>query len=103
MAGRPTKKRTCAPPVSFRAMPENEIPPAMRVDIYLYHFQSEKQLFALIFKDGGVPPPHFRQIGGLPLYTAQLSSTISISKGSEYKPIYSAFKKERTAYEIQKS
>ena len=35
MAGRPTKKRTCAPPVSFRAMPENEIPPAMRVDIYL--------------------------------------------------------------------
>ena len=34
MAGRPTKKRTCAPPVSVRAMPENEIPPAMRVDIY---------------------------------------------------------------------
>jgi len=28
------KKRTCAPPVSVRAMPENEIPPAMRVDIY---------------------------------------------------------------------
>jgi len=34
MAGRPTKKRTCAPPVSVRAMPENEIPPAMRGDIY---------------------------------------------------------------------
>jgi len=29
------KKRTCAPPVSGRAMPENEKPPAMRVDIYL--------------------------------------------------------------------
>jgi len=34
MAGRPTIKRTCAPPVSVRAMPENEKPPAMRVDIY---------------------------------------------------------------------
>ena len=34
MAGRPTKKRTCAPPVSVRAMPENEKPPAMRVDTY---------------------------------------------------------------------
>ena len=34
MAGRPTKKRTCAPPVTVRAMPENEIPPATRVDIY---------------------------------------------------------------------
>ena len=34
MAGRPTRKRTCALPVSVRAMPENEIPPAMRVDIY---------------------------------------------------------------------
>ena len=38
MADRPTKKRTCAPPVSFRAMPENEIPPAMRVDIYCFSF-----------------------------------------------------------------
>ena len=36
MAGRPTKKRTCAPPVSVRAMPENEIPPARRVDIYCF-------------------------------------------------------------------
>ena len=35
MAGRPIKKRTCAQPVVDRAMPENEIPPAMRVDIYL--------------------------------------------------------------------
>lgn len=34
MAGRPIKKRTCASPVSFRALPENEIPPATRVDIY---------------------------------------------------------------------
>ena len=29
-------KRTCALPVLFRALPENEIPPAWRVDIYLY-------------------------------------------------------------------
>ena len=28
-------KRTCAQPVEIRAMPENEIPPAARVDIYL--------------------------------------------------------------------
>ena len=28
------KKRTCAQPVSYRAMPENEIPPAMRGDFY---------------------------------------------------------------------
>ena len=35
MAGRPIKKRTCALPVSIRAMPENEIPPARRVDLYL--------------------------------------------------------------------
>ena len=34
MAGRPIKKRTCALPVKVRAMPENKIPPAMRVDIY---------------------------------------------------------------------
>ena len=27
MAVRPTKRRTCALPVSFRALPENEIPP----------------------------------------------------------------------------
>ena len=27
--------RTCAQPVAIRAMPENEIPPAMRVDYYL--------------------------------------------------------------------
>ncbi len=41
----------------------------------------------------------FSQIGGLPLYTTQLSSDIMISKGSENKPIYSAFKKERNVYE----
>ena len=34
MAGRPTSKRTCAQPVSVRAMPENEKPPAMRVVIF---------------------------------------------------------------------
>ena len=29
------KKGTCAPPVEGRAMPENEIPPVIRGDIYL--------------------------------------------------------------------
>ena len=28
------KKGTCAPPVEGRAMPENEIPPVLRGDIY---------------------------------------------------------------------
>ena len=30
------KKRTCTQPVVGRAMPETEIPPAMRVDFYCY-------------------------------------------------------------------
>ena len=38
MAGRPIKSATVAQPVKGRAMPENEIPPAMRVDIYLQLF-----------------------------------------------------------------
>ena len=33
-AGRPIQKRTCAQPVKIRVIPENEIPPALRVDIY---------------------------------------------------------------------
>ena len=44
MAGRPTKKRTCAQPVSVRAMPENEKPPAMRVDIYYNKYRGETQM-----------------------------------------------------------
>ena len=35
MAGRPILRRTCAQPVKIRVIPENEIPPAMRVDVYL--------------------------------------------------------------------
>ena len=35
MTGRSILRRTCALPVMVRAMPENEIPPAMRVDYYL--------------------------------------------------------------------
>ena len=34
VAGRPILRRTCAQPVAIRAMPETEIPRAMRVDIY---------------------------------------------------------------------
>ena len=71
-------------------------------DIFCGFFR-ENRYFCLDFKNGGVPPPHFRQIGGLPLYTKKPSANIIISKGSKYKPIYSAFKKERNAYEIQKS
>lgn len=65
-------------------------------------FSGKTDIFCLDFKNGGVPSPHFRQIGGLPLYTTQLSSDIMISKDGEYKPINSAFKKERNAYETQK-
>ena len=35
MTGRSTQKPTCGQPIKGRAMPENEIPPAMRVDFYL--------------------------------------------------------------------
>lgn len=35
MTGR-SPKRTCAQPEKIRVIPENEIPPAMRVDIYLH-------------------------------------------------------------------
>ena len=31
--------RTCAQPILIRAMPENEIPPAMRVDYYFLRFE----------------------------------------------------------------
>ena len=34
MTGRSILRRTCALPILIRAMPENEIPPAMRVDYY---------------------------------------------------------------------
>jgi len=33
--------RTCAQPVAIRAMPENEIPPAMRVD---YYFKTNEKI-----------------------------------------------------------
>ena len=36
MAGRSILRRTCAQLVLIRVIPENEIPPAMRVDIYLF-------------------------------------------------------------------
>ena len=34
MTGRSILRRTCAQTVVFRLVPQNEIPPAMRVDIY---------------------------------------------------------------------
>ena len=34
MAGRPILWRIYVPPVTIRVIPENEIPPAMRVDVY---------------------------------------------------------------------
>jgi len=42
MAGRPIERRTPSVASSTRAMPENEIPPAMRVDFY---FKTFKTLF----------------------------------------------------------
>ena len=49
MAGRPIKRRTCALPVSFRALPENEIPPAGG---YLLHFGLDELFLFLIFSCG---------------------------------------------------
>lgn len=49
-------------------------------DIFLRFFR-ENRYFCLDFKNGGVPPPHFQQIGGLPLYTKQLFTNTIISKG----------------------
>ena len=65
-------------------------------------FQKKQAALWVIFKNGGSPPLRFSQIGGLPLYTKKPSANIIISKGSEYKLIYSAVKKERNAYETQK-
>ena len=42
MAGRPILWRTCALPAKIRAMPENEIPPARRVDFYSKFYQISK-------------------------------------------------------------
>jgi len=46
-------KRTCASPVAVRAMPENEIPPVLRGDIYFFvqraYFMGSFLLFLIIF------------------------------------------------------
>ena len=42
MTGRSILRRTCALPVMVRAMPENEIPPAMRVDYYFIEYADKK-------------------------------------------------------------
>ena len=69
MAGRPIKRRTCAQPVVGRAMPENEIPPAMRVDIYsvpisysieptiLFISPSESAMMVLVLLGAAYPKP----------------------------------------------
>ncbi len=49
------KKGTCALPVKFRAMPENEKPPAMRVDIYYLTFFTASFLFKTIFANWHLP------------------------------------------------
>ena len=43
-------------------------------------FSGKTDIFCLDFKNGGVPPPHFRQIGGLPLYQNRHSVSIIICK-----------------------
>ena len=49
------KKRTCASPVVGRAMPENEKPPAMRVDNYYILFTGDYNLsYSLRSPCGGV-------------------------------------------------
>ena len=44
MTGRSILWRTCALPVAIRAMPENEIPPATRVDYYLQFFSAGEEV-----------------------------------------------------------
>lgn len=62
-------------------------------DIFCGFFR-ENRYFCLDFKNGGVPPPHFRQIGGLPLYQNRYSVSIIICKDgreeyeSQYKLLY---------------
>ena len=45
MAGRPILWRIYVPPVTIRVIPENEIPPAWRVDIYLCNRQVQNPLY----------------------------------------------------------
>ena len=44
-------KRTCAPPEKIRAMPENEKPRAMRVDIYIKDKYGARQICKAICID----------------------------------------------------
>ena len=48
--------------------------------IFFCGFFKGNRYFCLDFKNGGVPPPHFRQIGGLPLYQNRHSVSIIICK-----------------------
>ena len=52
MAGRPILRRTCAQPVKIRVIPENEIPPAMRVDVYLVENKSLLNVFDSRYDNG---------------------------------------------------
>lgn len=76
----------------------------MREDIF-YGFFRENRYFCLDFKNGGVPPPHFRQTGGLPLYQNRypVSRMICKDRQEEYesqgKLLYSIDKKGLLNYE----
>ena len=48
MTGR-SPKRTCAQPEKIRVIPENEIPPAMRVEIYFQKNHYAQTYFVLDF------------------------------------------------------
>ena len=43
------KEGTCAQPVRYRAMPENEKPPAMRVDHYYYFVNLENNFIKNLY------------------------------------------------------
>ena len=50
MAGRPILWRIYVPPVTIRVIPENEIPPAWRVDIYFIMLILKKRPEYVILK-----------------------------------------------------
>ena len=76
-------KRTCAPPVTVRAMPETEIPPVKRGDLYLLFLRLWARFFSLSF-----------------IYNIYGEKTIAIFAKKWYN-IRDKYKKRRFYYDIQ--
>ena len=68
------KKGTCAPPVEGRAMPENEIPPVLRGDIYSRRFYL---MYPTIIPK--IADRHIIKIGWV-FFNARIIETVKIAK-----------------------